>query len=380
MPRQIIIVDPSFPARLRELREERGLSYRRLGALAAYSHTVIWEIETGRKQPTPELAGRLDDVLCTGGVLSRLLTVPALTGGLNSDDDARMAYMAEHPDRVDEAALRILSAMLADQRVREDAIGSTPLIKPVTGQLNRITGLVRGTTGPLRRQLIDVAAQWAQFAGWLNISVRRPAVAETWLDRAIVWAIEAGNNDLVSTALSFRGHLAWTLGEVGPMTGLTEAAEQIPDVYPGESAYDALQAARGHAVAGDRAEVETRIARSRDLEAVAADFPDPVPPWHYYRDRAFFCLERGRVFRYLAAQGIDGYSRRAVDELRAGLAALPPGGAHAGRYLCDLAVSHAAGGDLRAAREVLDDVARTAVATGDAQLALAVKQLRRQIG
>ncbi|GIH19748.1 helix-turn-helix domain-containing protein [Rugosimonospora africana] len=376
MAREIVVVDPSFRARLRELREERQLSYRALGALAAYSQTHLWEVETGRRAPTREFARRLDDVLATGGVLARLLTVP---GSLTLDDDARLAYVAQHPRRVDDATIRLLVGMLADQRVREDSIGSTPLIEPVTEQMNQLITLVREAAGHRRRLIVDLAAQWAQFAGWLNISAGRPAVAETWLDRAIVWAVESDNQDLTSTALSFRGHLAWTLGEVGPMVGLTEAAQTITAVYPGEQAYDALQAARGYAVAGEPTAVDELVARSRDLEAVTMEYGGEIPPWHYYRDAAFFALERGRVYRYLGAQGIDGYSRRAVGELIAGLAALPPGPAHAARYLCDLAVAHAVDGDPSAARDVLDEVDRTAAATGDVQLAQTAGRVRQQI-
>jgi hypothetical protein len=85
------------------------------------------------------------------------------------------------------------------------------------------------------------------------------------------------------------------------------------------------------------------------------------------------------VYRYLGAQGIDGYAQRAVDELLAGLGALPPGPAHAARYLCDLAVAHAVAGDQAAARGVLDEVDRTAADTGDGQLAQTAGRVRQQI-
>lgn len=377
MARPIVVVDPSFPTRLRELRTERGLSYRALGALAIYSHTLLWEIETGRKQPTRELADRLDEVLCTGGVLARLLTVPGLAGPLTIDDDARLVYLARHPRRIDDAAIEILATMLADQRRTEDAIGSTALIAPVTEQLAQITDLVREAGGPRRRRVVDTPAQWAQFAGWLNTSVGRPAVAESWFDRAAVWAIEANNPDLTATVLSFKGHLAWTLGAVGPMIGLTETARQMAGVYPGEMAYDALQAARGHAVAGDRAEVESAVARSRELEALAEEYDGTIPPWHYYRDAPFFAMERGRVYRYLA--DTDGY-QRAINELSAGLTTLPPGTAHAGRYLIDLAAVYVLAGDARAATDVLDDVDQIASATGATQLAEDSGRMRQRIG
>jgi transcriptional regulator with XRE-family HTH domain len=40
-------------------RRLRGLSFRRLGKLTNYSHVYVWEIETGRKPPSPSLLRRV---------------------------------------------------------------------------------------------------------------------------------------------------------------------------------------------------------------------------------------------------------------------------------------------------------------------------------
>src|SRR5439155_10594 len=65
VPRRVI-VDPRFGRRLRELREAASLSYQTLGGMIYRSHTSIWEAETGRKRPSPELAGDLDAALDAG--------------------------------------------------------------------------------------------------------------------------------------------------------------------------------------------------------------------------------------------------------------------------------------------------------------------------
>jgi transcriptional regulator with XRE-family HTH domain len=61
MPRRTL-VDPRFPDRLRELRQARGLSYRALARLVPCSHVHVWELEQGRKVPSPELVASLDHV------------------------------------------------------------------------------------------------------------------------------------------------------------------------------------------------------------------------------------------------------------------------------------------------------------------------------
>lgn len=67
-------VDPRFPTLLRHLRHDRGLSLRDLARRIHYSHSYLWDLETGRKQPTLELAAALDIALTARGALTDLVT------------------------------------------------------------------------------------------------------------------------------------------------------------------------------------------------------------------------------------------------------------------------------------------------------------------
>jgi transcriptional regulator with XRE-family HTH domain len=62
----VVVVDPAFGVTLRCLRHDRGLSLRRLGKLINYSHTQVWELETGQAQPTASQAKSLDAALDAG--------------------------------------------------------------------------------------------------------------------------------------------------------------------------------------------------------------------------------------------------------------------------------------------------------------------------
>jgi hypothetical protein len=59
--------------------------------------------------------------------------------------------------------------------------------------------------GAIRRDVVDLAGQWAQFGGWLRASTGQPAKARDWYARTLEYATEAGSRDLVATALSMRG-------------------------------------------------------------------------------------------------------------------------------------------------------------------------------
>ncbi|MET8950914.1 helix-turn-helix domain-containing protein [Streptomyces sp. NPDC004393] len=58
---------------LRRHREAVGLTQRQLGEIINYTGSLVGQIETARKLPTPEFSERVDAALGTGGLLSRLV-------------------------------------------------------------------------------------------------------------------------------------------------------------------------------------------------------------------------------------------------------------------------------------------------------------------
>lgn len=60
---------------LRRYREAAGLTQRQLGDIVNYTGSLVGQIETARKLPTPEFSERVDAALGTGGLLSRLVAL-----------------------------------------------------------------------------------------------------------------------------------------------------------------------------------------------------------------------------------------------------------------------------------------------------------------
>nr|BFD85110.1 helix-turn-helix transcriptional regulator [Streptomyces sp. Xyl84] len=58
---------------LRRLREAAGLTQRQLGEIVNYTASLVGQVETARKLPTPAFSERVDAALGTGGLLSRLV-------------------------------------------------------------------------------------------------------------------------------------------------------------------------------------------------------------------------------------------------------------------------------------------------------------------
>jgi transcriptional regulator with XRE-family HTH domain len=353
------IADGRFGPELRRLRTSAGLSLRQLAPLVLSSRGHLHDLETGRRRPAVDLAARLDDVLDTDGVLSGMLhPSPA------PRDPERLSYVAQHPRRVDPATLHTLAELLAAHRRLEDTLGSTPLLPTMRTQLDLVTTLVAEATSELRPKMVDLAAQWAQFGGWLYAASDRPRLASRWYGTALEWGTEAGDPDMVATVLSMRGHLAWSERRSHPMIGLSAAAARQP-ASPGIRAIAIQQQARGHALIGEADFVTALLDQAAELVEAARQAPDREPPWIYFHSAAYLTMQRGLAYRLL------GWNVQAIEHLRLGLSGLPPeaaGAAWTGPYLLRLAAALVDTGDASEAQSIYEWVWSIGQATHTASL------------
>lgn len=243
-------------------------------------------------------------------------------GVISPDDEERLFAAATAPSRLDLRVVDSLAVILGQQRRTEDIFGSAPLLEPVAGQLTTIQRLVVEARGPLRSKIVHVAGEWAQFYGWLQANTGNLAQGNAWLDRALEWAVETGDVDLISEVVSFKGHVAWMGERIGGVIGLSAAALHGDGLYPGQYAISAAQQARGHAMAGDAYDAERLLDDADCKAAEARNRQDEAPPWLYYHSPGFFALQRGLTYRYLGRHD-HAYNQRAIDTLTDGLAELP---------------------------------------------------------
>jgi transcriptional regulator with XRE-family HTH domain len=356
-----------FGEQLRRLLAERGVSQGEAARRVPCDSGYVSKLASGGKRPSPEMAARLDQILEADGALAAL--APSVPPAAGQDGRERLAWARQHPRRIDHATVGSLASVLAAQRRAEDTLGSAAMIKPVAAQLAVVGDLVTEARGPVRPALVDVAGQWAQFAGWLHASARLDTRAARLYDRALQWAVEAGDVNLISEVVSMKGHLEWMAGHPGPVIGLSQAAQRDPAAFPGQHAISAAQEARGHAMAGAAAAAERKLGEALAKADAAAQRQDEAPPWLYYHSPAFFDLQRGLVYRFLAAD--PRYRERAIEALQAGYAGLPDSEKPSdwgAVFLCHLAAAHELGGDVHQAAAVAVTAARIARQTGSARL------------
>ena len=286
----------------------------------------------------------------------------ALNGRFTPDDEERLVLATRRPARIDRAVIESLSVILAEQRRLEDAIGSAPVLYAVKAQLRTVAGLVAEARGPLRPQVVNVAAQWAQFSGWLNIAIADAPVARMSLDRAAEHAEEIGDQAMVGTTLSWKAYLAERTGHVGAMIGMACAAQRNR-IGPGQ-VYDLFLESRGHAITGDGGIAERRLEQAQQAATEAED-ADARPWEYYYLEPGFFELETGLTFVYLGRADPTA-NHRAVEHLDAGLAALPAGmrrSEWAGEYVSHRAAANMQAGNAEAAAASVVEAAEIASAT-----------------
>jgi hypothetical protein len=288
----------------------------------------------------------------------------------------RLAHVAAAPRTVDAAAVDALSEILANMRRLEDSVGSGPLITAAAGPLKLVETLADEARGRVRAGVVDLAGQWAQFAGWLRAATGQHARARDWYARTLEYATEATNRDLIATALSMRGNLAWMARQPGPVVGLSEAAADRA-VSPGVRAMALQQRARGHAVLGEAEQVDRLLDRAEEDLAAAAEHPDDGPPWIYFYGPGYLRMQHGLAYQLL------GRHREAIVELTAGLAATKADvlqSEFVSVYVLHLAEEHLAGGDRDEAVRLLEQVRAVAEVTGSARLAGEVTRLAHQMG
>ncbi|MEV6982720.1 XRE family transcriptional regulator [Sphaerisporangium sp. NPDC051017] len=295
---------------------------------------------------------------------------------LTLDDEERLVRAARAPRRLDSAVIDSLAVVLAEQRRTEDRIGSVPLIAPVRAQLAVAEKLVSDARGPLRGRMLDLGGQWAQFAGWLHASAGRWAEADRHYDRALQWGSEVGNADLIATALNMKGHLAWLSRTAGPLISLSQAAQRDRAVSHGVRALAVQQEARGLALAGEADSTDRKFDEAAALTSRAAEHPEDEPPWIYFFGLGYLTLQRGLAYRYLGRYG------EAIELLHRGLQALDPQARRAewaGAYILQMAIAHAALGDIEQACSAAGQVADIADQTESTRLRAQLLDLHRRL-
>ena len=366
-----------FGEEIRRLMAERRVGLRELARQVNYDPGYLSKVVNGRKAVSRDLARRLDEALGAGGALAASRATPDLRGTFAYDDEERLILAARCPRRLDRGIIRSLAEVLAAEYRLAYQVGPVTMLKAVTAQLSVVGNLTRETRAPLRGEVLGIAGQYAHFAGWLNANAGRLTDAGACLDQALGWTAESGEADMTATTLNLKAYVAWLGGKVGPMIGLSQAAQRSTSTSAGVRALAVQLEARGNALTGDGDNADRKLDEAASLMAHAAGHPGNEPPWMITCfSPAYLTLQRGLADLYLDRNA------HAVEWLSAGLAEMPP---EVGQsewiawYLVRLAAVHARADDPEQACSVAAQATLITRQTGSSWLHAQLNRLLAQL-
>lgn len=287
------------------------MSVRELAIVAYVGKSTVSSLENARMHPSVEMAGHLDQVLGADGVLAGMVSE---SPSPDPDDVDRIRYALAKPTRMDGQTVDALAGVLAAHRRLDDTMGAHILLPAVDLEWRAVSELARAARGPVASRLHHVAAEWSQFVGWLNAESRHDLDAVRILTEAAEQADALDDGVLAAQVENFRGYLERQRGNPRGIVRHFVAAYRTPGASTLQRVGDAVQAAHGYALLGDRREAEQLLSEASDLTEQAET--EDAPAAAYWLTPSFSRMGIGLA--HLAM----GNKPEAADNLRAGLASL----------------------------------------------------------
>lgn len=298
------MTEPSFPDRMRHLREERGLSLRGLAKLTVHGKSYLHELETGRKTPTPQAAQRIDDALDAKG---ELVALAAVRRGIRRREFVAAAGLAAalphtlltHGRQVGAATPRRLAERTARLRRLDNYLGGGDTREVYAAEVASTTALVRdgSYSETIRRQLLAILAEQAQLAGWAAFDAGEHDVAERYYRTSLAAAGDAEDRALMGNALAFLSYQQPASGHPATETASAACETAGASASPRVLALLHLRAAWAFAVAGDAPAVDRHLGLGTTWLAQHDDRPEP--DWVYWVDGLEGQIMTGRCWSVL---------------------------------------------------------------------------------
>lgn len=211
-------------------------------------------------------------------VLKGGIAAAALPGLSRADLQHIASALTDARRQADGSAVTHFRTQLAVYKQDDGMLGPKRALPVVLGMLGAIEQSARDASANVRRELLSVGADGAEFAGWLYRDIHRPDVAGFWYDRAMEWAQEADDPAMQGYVLLKKSQMAYDERDAVRLFTLAEAAGnarwQLPRRVQAEVTQ---QAALGAAMLGEPlVSVRRKLDDARALLGGAADDPQEL--------------------------------------------------------------------------------------------------------
>ncbi|MFJ8489451.1 helix-turn-helix domain-containing protein [Streptomyces sp. NPDC094038] len=160
---------------------------------------------------------------------------------------------------------------------RDDGeLGPKKTLPVMLGLLGAVEDHARDVKPSVRRELLAIGADGAEFAGWLYRDIQQPQAAVFWYDRAMEWAQEADNAAMQGYVLLKKSQMAYDERDALRMLTLAQAAGNDRWHLPARVRAEVTQQeALGRAMLGDSLDVVRE--QLADAEALLTNAADDEP-------------------------------------------------------------------------------------------------------
>ncbi len=319
-----------------------------------------------------------DAALCPTGPPRPQTSITVLDGALDGHalliacaPAAFYAGRGRHGSAINEEVVRQLLVL---RRVINDAdswCASSSLL-PSVRQLYEFVDRLRPLAhGRWRTEILDIAALFAEFCGWLHLQSNDLSGAAWWTERAMQQALAAEDPGLVAYCYRRLSMIAEFEDDDDRVIGLARAAVREPGVSPQIKAMALQQQAQGHARVGDeRACLNALDQAERLVEGLQPERTTQYRLGNWFRtrhielQRAAVCVELGRT-----GEALGHYQRLLVDSR-------PTCRWLLGVHLAKVAYAHASGGELEQASIAGSEALALASSSGSALITRELRKLK----
>jgi transcriptional regulator with XRE-family HTH domain len=360
--------DAPFARALRRLRGERGLSVRALAEQARYGKTYVSELELGQKPPTEAVARRLDDVLGTGGELSRLVarTEVEESPSLLEPAQDRAEPLGDHDIERLRDTIRHLVA-LDTLHGSEGLAGNAS--RTFRGTRNRLG--IAGVRPHARDDLLVTLAELGEVAAWLAFDSEHQDASRRLATEAVLLAQAAGDTSMVRFLMNHLSMQAVYLGR--PAEALDLAGRVLADDPHSPRVTGMMRVRRARALA----QLGDPIDALRELKLAERGFDKGVgpddPSWTWWWHAAEFARHETHIRR------ADGDVHGAVATSEQAVLSLPPGqGRDQAVFRADLLSDLVDARAWHDADRVAEDLAHVAAGVGSARVHRTIQRAERR--
>lgn len=265
-------------------------------------------------------------------------------------------------------SFRQLRTMLISQ---DNLAGPGSVLPAVRKQVGLIQLLRQDCDGADRRALLQVQAEYAEFAGWLCQDLGDFRGAKDWTSQALEWAHAVGDRDMVSYVLARKSQLAGDMIDGMSAIDMADAASHAATPHSRLKSVGATYGAFGYALAGN-ADASERAIDSAVTQLLDAE--DADSPWAPWLDRSYIDVQAGRCHAQL------GQHVNAIGAYQNALDALPaPYRRDRGVYLARQAFAHAGAGNTEHAAAIGIQAVDIALITGSQRITSELARLDTEI-